>query len=73
MKKSSMIWSRPSLPASKIKVAALREYPYDLVLKNEKELYRLSFEADDMTIVKKIKEIVLEYKSLHSKYETLDK
>ena len=57
----------------KIKVAALREYPYDLVLKNEKEFYRLSFEADDMTIVKKIKEIVLEYKSLHSKYETLDK
>ncbi len=57
----------------KIKVAIVREYPYSLALKNEKELYQLSFAADDMTIVKKMKEIVPEYKSLHSKYETLDK
>lgn len=49
----------------KIKVAVLREYHYDLVLKNEKEFYRLSFEAYDMTILKKMKEIVPEYKSLH--------
>lgn len=56
----------------KIKVAAVREYPYDLALKNEKDLYQLSFDADDMTIVKKMKEIVPEYKSRHSKYEILD-
>lgn len=56
----------------KIKVAAVREYPYELALKNEKDLYELSFHYDDMTIVKKMKEIVPEYKSRHSKYEVLD-
>lgn len=57
----------------KIKVAAVREYPYDLALKNEEELYRLSFTYDDMAIVKKMKDIVPEYKSQNSKYEELDK
>lgn len=57
----------------KIKVAAVREYPYELALKNEKDLYELSFHYDDMTVVKKMKEIVPEYKSRHSKYEVLDK
>lgn len=57
----------------KIMVASVREYPYELALQNEKELYELSFTADDMTIVKKMKEIALEFKSKHSKYEILDK
>lgn len=57
----------------KIKVAAVREYPYDLALKNEKDLYEISLRYDDMAIVKKMKEIVPEYKSKHSKYEVLDK
>ena len=57
----------------KIMVASVREYPYELALQNEKELYELSFTADDMTIVKKMKELVLEFKSKHSKYEILDK
>lgn len=57
----------------KIKVAAVREYPYELALKNEKDLYELSLHYDDMVIVKKMKEIVPEYKSRHSKYEELDK
>lgn len=57
----------------KIKVAAVREYPYELALKNEKDLYELSLHYDDMAIVKKMKEIVPEYKSKHSKYEVLDK
>ncbi len=57
----------------KIKVAVVREYPYSLALKNEKELFRLSLDADDMAIVRKMKEIVPEYRSLHSKYEVLDK
>ena len=57
----------------KIKVAAVREYPYDLALKNEMELHELSFTFNDMDIVRKMKEIVPEYKSRHSKYEVLDK
>ena len=56
----------------KIKVAAVRQYPYDQALANEEELYRLSFGYDDMAIVRKMKEIVPEYKSRHSKYEALD-
>ena len=57
----------------KIKVASVREYPYDLVLKNEIELHDLSKTFDDMAIVRKMKEIVPEYKSKVSKYEVLDK
>lgn len=57
----------------KIMVAQVREYPYDLALKNEIELYELSKGFDDMAIVKKMKEIVPEFKSKQSKYETLDK
>lgn len=56
----------------KIMVAEVREYPYDLALKNEVELYELSQGFDDLAIVKKMKEIVPEYKSQHSKYEVLD-
>ena len=56
----------------KIKVAAVREYPYDLALKNEGELYDISLHYDDMEIVRKMKDIVPEYKSKHSKYEALD-
>ena len=57
----------------KIKVASVRQYPYELALANEQELHELSFSYDDMAIVKKMKEIVPEYKSRHSKYEALDK
>ena len=56
----------------KIKVAAVREYPFELALQNEIDLYNLSTTFDDMAIVKKMKEIVPEYKSRHSKYEELD-
>lgn len=56
----------------KIKVAAVREYPYELARKNEIELHELSFTADDMEIVRKMKEVVPEYKSQHSKYQELD-
>lgn len=60
-------------PHPKIKVSSVREYPYSLALKNEEELHELSFTYDDMKIVKKMKEIVPEYKSKVSKYEVLDK
>jgi FlaA1/EpsC-like NDP-sugar epimerase len=57
----------------KIKIANVREYPYELALRNEVELYELSKTFDNMAIVKKMKEIVPEYKSRQSKYEALDK
>ena len=57
----------------KIMVAQVREYPYSLALQNEIDLYELSIHSDDISIVKKMKEIVPEYKSQHSKYEVLDK
>lgn len=57
----------------KIKVASVREYPYEEALRNEEELLELSYGYDDMAIVAKMKEIVPEYKSRHSKYEVLDK
>lgn len=56
----------------KIMVAKVREYPYELARKNEEDLYQLSFTYDDMAVVKKMKEIVPEYKSQHSKYSELD-
>lgn len=57
---------------SKIMIANVREYPYALALEQEEELYALSFSDDDMTVVKKMKEIVPEYRSRHSRYEVLD-
>jgi FlaA1/EpsC-like NDP-sugar epimerase len=57
----------------KIKIASVREYPYEQALANEEALYHLSYTYDDMKIVAKMKEIVPEYKSQHSKYEVLDK
>ena len=56
----------------KIMVAQVREYPYNLALKNEIELYELSKGFDDLAIVKKMKEFVPEFKSQHSKYQELD-
>lgn len=56
----------------KIKIAKVREYPYEQALKNEEELFKLALQYDDMAIVKKMKEVVPEYKSQHSKYEVLD-
>ena len=57
----------------KIKIAAVREYPFELAQKNENDLLLLSRSFDDMAIVKKMKEIVPEYRSQHSKYQELDK
>lgn len=56
----------------KIKIARVREYPYEQALANEEMLFKLALQYDDMAIVKKMKEIVPEYKSQHSKYEVLD-
>ena len=56
----------------KIKIASVREYPYELVLKNELELYELSKSFDSMKIVRKMKEIVPEFISVNSKYCVLN-
>lgn len=57
----------------KIMIAQVRSYDYEVAKKNEDDLLELSFTHDDMAIVKKMKEIVPEYKSRVSKYEILDK
>lgn len=56
----------------KIMIAKVRSYDYETAKKNEDELLQLSYTHDDMVIVKKMKEIVPEYKSQVSKYEVLD-
>lgn len=56
----------------KIMVASVREYDYEVACRNEQRLLDASHSFDDMAIVKIMKEIVPEYKSQHSKYQTLD-
>ena len=57
----------------KIRIASVREYDYDAVNKDIEELVDISKRYDNMTTVKKMKEIVPEYKSNNSEYEVLDK
>ena len=57
----------------KIKIAAVREYDYQDAKREEDELYQLSFGYDAMAVVKKMKQMVPEFKSQHSAYEILDK
>jgi FlaA1/EpsC-like NDP-sugar epimerase len=57
----------------KIRIAEVREYDYDVVNKDILDLIDISKQYDDMVTVKKMKEIVPEYKSNNSKYEQLDK
>ena len=51
----------------------MREYDYDKVSGDIDELVDLSKQFDNMATVKKMKEIVPEYKSNNSVYEILDK
>ena len=55
-----------------VRVAKVREYPYELILEQEKQLYEASLAFDDMETVRIMKKIVPEYKSKHSKYTALD-
>lgn len=57
----------------KIRIAKVREYEYNEVEKQIEELIDISKSYDDMATVKKMKEIVPEYKSNNSVYEQLDK
>jgi FlaA1/EpsC-like NDP-sugar epimerase len=56
----------------KIRIAEVREYDYAEVERDIEELIALSKQYDDMATVKKMKQIVPEYKSNNSKYEELD-
>ena len=57
----------------KIKIASVQEYDYQTAKEFEDELYKLSFSYDAMEVVKKMKQIVPEFKSQHSRYQVLDK
>jgi FlaA1/EpsC-like NDP-sugar epimerase len=56
----------------KIRIAEVREYDYNEVSKQIDELIEISTHYDNMATVKKMKEIVPEYKSNNSVYEQLD-
>ena len=56
----------------KIRIAEVRHYDYAEVSKDIDELIELSKQYDNMATVKKMKEIVPEYKSNNSVYEVLD-
>jgi len=57
----------------KIRIAEVREYDFQQVSKDIDELIDISKKYDDMNTVKKMKEIVPEFKSNNSVYEQLDK
>ena len=63
-----------TLPSAhpKIKVAKVREYVYTDVCEQVDDLVASSSNEEDMQIVKRMKEMVPEFKSQHSKYEVLD-
>ena len=56
----------------KIRIANVREYDYSEVERDIEELIEVSKQYDDMLTVKKMKEIVPEFKSNNSIYEELD-
>ena len=57
----------------KIRIAQVREYDYKHVSKDIDALIALSGKFDDLATVKKMKEIVPEYRSNNSIYEELDR
>ncbi len=57
----------------KIRIAEVRQYDYDEVNKDIEDLVIISRNYDDMETVRKMKQIVPEYKSNNSKYDVLDK
>lgn len=57
----------------KIRIAIVREYNYNDVVNSINDLIEISKSYDEMATVKKMKEIVPEYKSNNSIYEKLDK
>lgn len=56
----------------KIRIAMVRSYEYDEALREIEELRDISVKYDDMETIRKMKQIVPEYVSKHSRYEVLD-
>ena len=57
----------------KIRIAEVRQYDYEEVNRSIEELIDIAKDFENMVTVKKMKEIVPEYKSNNSIYEVLDK
>ena len=57
----------------KIRIAMVRSYEYADAERDIEDLNAIAARYDDMATVKKMKEIVPEYVSKHSRYEVLDK
>ena len=57
----------------KIKIATVREYDYADVCQQVDAMVKASVAESDMELVKRMKEMVPEFKSQHSVYEVLDK
>lgn len=55
----------------KIRIAMVRNYEYEDALREIEELRDISVKYDDMETVRKMKQIVPEYVSKHSRYEVL--
>lgn len=57
----------------KIRIAMVRNYEYEDAERDIEDLCQIAAQYDDMATVKKMKDIVPEYVSKHSRYEVLDK
>ena len=69
---SDMEGTKPTFH-SKIRIAQVREYDFEEVSKEMDELFEIAKKYDNMETVRKMKQIVPEYRSNNSKYEVLDK
>ncbi len=69
---NEMEGTKPSFH-EKIRIAEVRKYDYQKVTQDIDELIQIAGRFDDMATVKKMKDIVPEYKSNNSIYEQLDK
>ncbi len=56
----------------KIRIASVRQYDFKEVSREIDELIQIGHDYDDMAIVRKMKEIVPEFRSNNSKYQVLD-
>ncbi|MDE6316916.1 MAG: polysaccharide biosynthesis protein [Muribaculaceae bacterium] len=57
----------------KIMIAKVREYDYESIAPIYDELYKSSLYEDNMSIVRRMKNLVPEFKSQHSVYQILDR
>lgn len=54
-------------------IAKVREYDYSSIVPIFDDLYHSSLGEDNMSIVRRMKRLVPEFRSQHSVYEVLDK